>query len=193
MHDYTEHDEDDFKADLVALVPHMRAFARHLCHDVVLADDLVQDALLRAWNSRGGFTPGTNLKAWTFTILRNGFLSLKRRDWRSCELDPMVAEETLCAVTNPASALELNELRRAMAMLPSDQNEALLLVGAAGLSYDEAAGICDVAVGTIKSRVSRARLKLRELLKEGDLMDDGILPHNAMSMIERTAEALRAA
>jgi RNA polymerase sigma-70 factor (ECF subfamily) len=182
-----------FKADLTALIPQMRAFARTLCRDAVFADDLAQDAVMRAWTSRAAYAPGTNLRAWVFMILRNGFLSHKRRSWRSCELDPTVAAETLIAVSSPTSALELNDLRRAMNMLPEEQCEALTLIGAAGLSYDEAAEICGVAVGTIKSRVSRARNRLVEILEAGDLMEDGVQPHAAMAAIFARADTLRAA
>ncbi|MDB5457626.1 MAG: polymerase, sigma-24 subunit, subfamily, partial [Caulobacter sp.] len=153
-----------FQRDLTALIPSMRAFARSLCLNPVHGDDLAQDALLKAWKSRDGYTPGTNLKAWTFMILRNQFLSEKRRSWRSCSLDQDVAEQTLVAVSDPTKALELNDLRCAMARLPTDQREALILVGAAGLSYEDVAEICGVAVGTIKSRVSRARANLQDIL-----------------------------
>jgi len=193
MTDFTPAQEASFKADLVALIPHMRAFARTLCHDFTLAEDLAQDALARAWRCRTSYEPGTNLKAWVFMILRNGFYSHTRRSWRSCELDPEVAASTLVAVSNPTGALELNDLRRAMNMLPSDQREVLILIGAAGLSYEEAADICGVAVGTVKSRVSRARARLAEILEGGELDDDGIMPHAAMADIFSRADRLRAA
>ena len=111
-------DDDDFRTELVALIPHMRAFARTLCNDRAQAEDLAQDALARAWASRDRFEMGTNMKAWTFMILRNQFYSDKRRSWRSSQLDPEVAERTLVAVTSGTANLELDELRRAMAMLP---------------------------------------------------------------------------
>ncbi len=193
MTEFTPAQEASFKADLVALIPQMRAFARTLCRDATFAEDLAQDALARAWRCRASYEPGTNLKAWVFMILRNGFYSHTRRSWRSCELDPEVAASTLVAVTNPTGALELNDLRRAMNMLPDDQREALILIGAAGLSYEEAAETCGVAIGTVKSRVSRARSRLAEILEEGDLADDGILPHAAMADIFSRADQLRAA
>jgi RNA polymerase sigma-70 factor (ECF subfamily) len=190
---HTAAEEAAFRSDLTGLIPHMRAFARTLCRDPILADDLAQDALARAWASRASYAPGTNLKAWVFMILRNGFFSHKRRSWRACELDPTVAESTLIAVSDPTSALELNDLRRAMAMLPLEQREALTLIGAAGMSYEEAAEICGVAVGTIKSRVSRARSSLVRILDEGDLIDDGLRPEAAMSSIFADVHRLRAA
>ena len=107
-----------FKSDLIPLIPRMRAFARTLCGDATQADDLAQEALAKAWASRASYTPGTNLKAWTFMIVRNQFYSDKRRSWRSSSLDPEVAERTLIAVTNPDGGLELDEMRRALAMLP---------------------------------------------------------------------------
>ena len=156
--------EDDFKADLIALIPQMRAFARTLCGDRTQAEDLAQDTLLRAWNSRASFQAGTNLKAWTFMILRNQFYSDKRRSWRSTPLDPETAERTLVATTNPIATLELDEVRRALAMLPDDQREALIMIGAGGLSYEEVSEICGVAVGTIKSRVARGRVAFESLM-----------------------------
>jgi RNA polymerase sigma-70 factor (ECF subfamily) len=193
MTTYTDAQAATFKADLIALIPQMRAFARTLCRDQTFADDLAQDALAKAWGSRDSYQPGTNLKAWTFMILRNAFYSHARRSWRTCELDPTVAEATLVSVSNPTAAIELNDMRRAMAMLPTDQSEALILIGAAGLSYEEAAEICGVAVGTIKSRVSRARTRLAEILEEGDLVDDGIMPQGAMAAIFQRVDQLRAA
>jgi RNA polymerase sigma-70 factor (ECF subfamily) len=180
-----------FRADLTALIPHMRAFARTLCRDATLADDIAQDALLSAWNARESFQPGTNMRAWVFMILRNGFYSHARRSWRSSPLDQTVAEQ-LVAVDNPSGGLELDDLRRAMNMLPDDQREALILVGAGGFSYEEAAHICGAAVGTIKSRVSRARARLAELLARGNLISDDVQPSAAMESILRQLAAMQA-
>lgn len=105
------------------------------------------------------------MKAWTFTILRNAFLSDKRRSWRNQPLNPVVAETMLVANDDPASAEDLLDVRNAMQLLPIDQREALILIGAAGLSYEQAAEICGCAVGTIKSRVSRARDALTAILE----------------------------
>jgi RNA polymerase sigma-70 factor (ECF subfamily) len=150
-------DDATFKSELTLLIPHLRAFARSLCRDASLADDLAQDAMLKAWKARESFHPGTNMKAWAFTILRNAFYSEKRRSWRRQPLDPEVAEATLVSSSNPTDGLELLALRNALAKLPVDQKEALILVGAGGMSYEEAAEVCGCAVGTVKSRVSRAR------------------------------------
>jgi RNA polymerase sigma-70 factor, ECF subfamily len=161
-------DSATFKRELTLLIPHLRAFARSLCRDASQADDLAQDAMLKAWNARESFHPGTNMKAWAFTILRNAFYSEKRRSWRRQPLDPEVAEATLVSSSNPTDGLELLALRNALAKLPVDQKEALILVGAGGMSYEEAAEVCNCAVGTIKSRVSRARKAVIEILETNE-------------------------
>ena len=186
------HADNEFKAELTALIPQMRAFARSLCRDAVAADDLAQDALLKAWNNRDSYQPGTNMKAWTFMILRNQFYSDKRRSWRSSQLDPEVAERTLEAASNPIAALELDEVRRALACLPDDQREALILIGAGGLSYEEVSEICGCAIGTIKSRVSRARDRLAAIIEAGDYGQDDVLPSGAMASIIAQLDGLRA-
>ena len=185
--------DDAFKTELTGLIPQMRAFARSLCRDAVAADDLAQDALLKAWNNRSSYQAGTNMKAWTFMILRNQFYSDKRRSWRSTQLDPEVAERTLVAVSNPIASLELDEVRRALAKLPEDQREALILIGAGGLSYEEVSEICGCAIGTIKSRVSRARDRLAAIIEDGSYGQDDILPSSAMATIIAELDGLRAA
>ena len=166
--------EAQFKADLVALIPHLRAFARTMTGNSTEADDLAQEALAKAWRRRDSFTMGTNMKAWAFMILRNQFYSDMRRAWRSVRLDQEAAERTLLASDDPNAPIELNELRMALAALPTDQREALILVGAGGMSYEEAAEICNCAVGTVKSRVSRARDALRRIIETGAFKrDDG--------------------
>lgn len=163
----------DFQRDLIALIPHMRAFARSLCGNAADADDLAQDAVAKAWKSRDSYQLGTNLKAWTFMILRNQFYSDKRRSWRSMPLDQEVAERTLVAYGNADDALALDDVRQALAMLPDAQREALIMVGAGGFSYEEAAEVMGVAVGTVKSRVSRARVDLAAILETGQYVRDG--------------------
>ncbi|MDO9433362.1 MAG: sigma-70 family RNA polymerase sigma factor [Pseudomonadota bacterium] len=185
--------DEAFKTELTGLIPQMRAFARSLCRDATAADDLAQDALLKAWNNRNSYQPGTNMKAWTFMILRNQFYSDKRRSWRSTQLDPEVAERTLVAVSNPIASLELDEVRRALAKLPEDQREALILIGAGGLSYEEVSEICGCAIGTIKSRVSRARDRLASLLEDGAYDQDDILPSSAMGNLIAQLDSLRCA
>ena len=183
--------EDTFMGELTGLIPNMRAFARSLCGNATEADDLAQEALAKAWAHRESFEPGTNMKAWTFMIIRNQFYSEKRRSWRRQPLDPEVAERTLVAVTSATGTLELDEVRRAMARLPDDQREALILIGAGGLSYEEAAEIAGVAVGTVKSRVSRARDRLASILFDGDYDKDGLSPSDAMSSILFDMDRLR--
>lgn len=178
-------DEEAFRSDLTALIPHLRAFARSLCGNATLADDVAQDTLLKAWNARERFIPGSNLKAWTFTILRNQFYSIKRRSWRATSLEPEVAEQTIVATSDAEQSVHLNELRRGLDMLQDDQREAIILIGASGLSYEEAAEICGCAVGTIKSRVSRARKALEVIMESGkfDTDADSVDAVNAMDAI----------
>src|SRR5580700_9841608 len=141
----TERDEA-FRRELERLIPHLRAFARTLAGDPTSADDLAQEAMMKAWDARASFQMGTNMKAWTFMILRNQFYSEKRRSWRQTQLDQDAAERTLVAVDDPQSPVALDELRMGLGMLPAEQREALILVGAGGFAYEEAAAICDCAV-----------------------------------------------
>jgi len=182
--------DEAFRTELVALIPHLRAFARTLCGDPTAADDLAQDAMLKAWDARQSFEMGTNMKAWTFMILRNQFYSEKRRSWRQSQLDQEAAERTLVAVDNPEAPVALDELRQGLAMLPPEQREALILVGAGGFAYEEAAAICNCAVGTVKSRVSRARRALQAVLESGNYQRDGSAAGDAMDSILADAERL---
>lgn len=179
-----------FRLELEGLIPHLRAFARTLCGDPTAADDLAQDAMLKAWDARQSFEMGTNMKAWTFMILRNQFYSEKRRSWRQSQLDQEAAERTLVAVDDPEAPVALDELRQGLAMLPPEQREALILVGAGGFAYEEAAAICDCAVGTVKSRVSRARRALQGILESGAYRRDGSSAGEAMATILADAERL---
>ena len=182
--------DEAFRRELVGLIPHLRAFARTLCGDPTAADDLAQDAMLKAWDARASFEMGTNMKAWTFMILRNQFYSEKRRSWRQSQLDQEAAERTLVAVDDPEAPVALDELRQGLAMLPIEQREALVLVGAGGFAYEEAAAICECAVGTVKSRVSRARRALQGILESGAYTRDGSSAGEAMSSILAHAERL---
>lgn len=182
--------DEAFKKELVGLIPHLRAFARTLCGDATAADDLAQDAMMKAWDARASFQMGTNMKAWTFMILRNQFYSEKRRSWRQSQLDQEAAERTLVAVDDPEAPVALDELRLSLTMLPPEQREALILVGAGGFAYEEAADICGVAVGTVKSRVSRARRALQAILDEGAYERDGGAAGDAMRSILADAERL---
>src|SRR6516165_2660389 len=182
--------DEIFKRDLVTLIPQLRAFARTLAGDPTAADDLAQDAMLKAWDARESFELGTNMKAWTFMILRNQFYSERRRSWRQSQLDQEVAERTLVAVDDPEAPVALDELRQGLAMLPAEQREALILVGAGGFAYEEAAAICGCAVGTVKSRVSRARRALQAILESGAYRRDGSAAGEAMATILADAERL---
>ena len=181
---------DGFLIGLTALIPQLRAFARTLCGNAAMAEDLAQEALLKAWAARDSFEMGTNMKAWTFMILRNQFYSMKRRAWRENHLDPEVAERTLVAVDDPEAPVALDELRQALAMLSAEQREALILVGAGGFAYEEAADICCCAVGTVKSRVSRARRALQAILQDGTYQRDHEPPGEAMETIVADASRL---
>ena len=150
--------------DILATLPRLRAFAISLSGKVDRADDLVQETLLRALTNINSFEPGTNLQAWLFTILRNQFRTEYRKRRREVEdVDGRFAEN-LTTAPGQQSHLEFQEFRQALTQLPADQREALILVGASGFSYEEAAQICGCAIGTIKSRVNRARARLAEIL-----------------------------
>jgi RNA polymerase sigma-70 factor (ECF subfamily) len=151
--------------DMVALVPQLHTFARSLCRDGVRADDLVQEALMSAINNIQRFKPGTNLKAWLFTIVRNEHYSqLRRGKFEAHGMDIELLPEPSVPPDHDGK-LELRDLNRALASLSPGQRTALILVSVSGFSYEEAAEICGCAVGTIKSRVARARETLLELLE----------------------------
>ena len=163
---------------LLGAVPSLRAFAISLSGDVDRADDLVQDTLVRALANVHRFEPGTNLNAWLFTILRNLFHSEYRKRRREVEDADGSYAATLRTAPDQHAHLDFEDLRAALAKLPQDQREALLLVGAQGFAYDDAAAICGCAVGTIKSRVNRARRRLAELMfldDAEDLVSDGLV------------------
>src|SRR5437899_8176725 len=149
---------------MLTAVPGLRAFAISLSGNVDRADDLVQETLLRAIANINSFEPGTNMSAWLFTILRNLFRSEYRKRRREVEDGDGRYADSLKSHPEQPGRVEFEELRTALAKLPPDQREALILVGASGFSYEEAAAICDCAVGTIKSRVNRARTRLSDLL-----------------------------
>ena len=151
------------------VIPHLRAFGRSLSGSRDLADDLVQETLLKAWAARKRFQAGTNMRAWTFIILRNLFLSQMRRARFKGEWDELTASKLLAAPASQDRHIELGDMQRALLHLPQPQREALILVGAGGFAYEEAAEICGCAVGTIKSRVARGRVALESLLNDGKL------------------------
>ena len=159
----------EFKDELARVIPHLRAFGRSLSGNRDLADDLVQETLLKAWAARLRFQAGTNMRAWTFIILRNLFLSQMRRARFKGEWDELTANRLLAMPASQDRHVELGDMQRALLHLPQPQREALILVGAGGFAYEEAADICGCAVGTIKSRVARGRVALEALLSEGKL------------------------
>ena len=161
--------DEDFKDQLAAVIPHLRAFGRSLSGSRDLADDLVQETLLKAWAARLRFQAGTNMRAWTFIILRNLFLSQMRRARFKGEWDEITASKILAAPASQDRHIELGDMQRALMHLPQPQREALILVGAGGFAYEEAAEICGCAVGTIKSRVARGRVALEALLSSGKM------------------------
>ena len=156
------------RENLLAAVPSLRAFAISLSGNVDRADDLVQETLLRALANIDSFEPGTNMPAWLFTILRNLYRSEYRKRRREVEDPEGRYTESLKSHPEQVSRLEMNEFRTALAKLQPDQREALILVGASGFSYEEAAKICGCAVGTIKSRVNRARNTIAKSLSIED-------------------------
>lgn len=162
-------DKADFKKELTDVVPHLRAFARGLCGRADMADDLVQETMLKAWAAQDRFEPGTSMRAWTFVILRNAYLTDMRRNRFRGEYDEGVAERILTAPASQEEPIHLSDMHRALLTLPPERREALLLVGAGGFSYEEASEICGCAIGTIKSRVGRARAALNTMLDEGNI------------------------
>ena len=163
-----------FRDQLVALIPSLRSFARGLCGSREMADDMAQDAMLRGWAARASYTPGTNFRAWMFMILRNQFYTTIRKDRRTTSLDPEVAERMLVAAPAQQHAVHLADVAKALLKLPPEQREVLMLIGANGLSYEEAAEVIGCAIGTIKSRLARGRKALTELIEgpgDGALFD----------------------
>jgi RNA polymerase sigma-70 factor, ECF subfamily len=158
-------------------IPHLRAFAISLSGNITYADDLVQTALMRGLENLDKFQPGTSMQAWLFTILRNHFYTEMRRR-REVQDPDGVMVGNLATIPEQGARLDFNDMQSALARLSVEQREALLLVGAEGLSYEEAASICGTTLGTIKSRISRARTRLAELLDlepEEDLGPDRLV------------------
>jgi len=156
--------DSEFEAGLAKLMPFVRALAQSLSRTRELAEDLAQEALTKAWQSRRSFSPGSNLKAWLFTILRNEFYSHQRRAWRQIPLDEELAATIPAPSDEQEWAVELSDAASAMRKLPDIHRDALILV-AGGFSYEDAAVLLRSPVGTVKSRVGRARKSLREKLE----------------------------
>jgi len=163
--------DTEWRNEVVAMIPALRAFAWSLSHNGSDADDLVQDTLIKAWSNRDKFEPGTNLRAWLFTILRNTYYTQVIR--RRREVRDETGEYANNMRTPPTQdwSIAMRALQAGLAQLPDEHREALILVGAAGLSYEEAAEICGCALGTIKSRVNRARARLLKIMDAEEAAD----------------------
>ena len=161
--------DSEFKRQLAAAIPHLRAFGRSLSGSADLADDLVQETMLKAWVARGRFLAGTNMRAWTHVILRNVYFSQVRRARFKGEWDEFSADLMLAVPAGQESHIALSDMQRALMQLPAEQREALILMGAGGMTCEQVAQISQCATGTVKSRVARARAALRALLEGGQL------------------------
>ncbi|MFG5381252.1 MULTISPECIES: RNA polymerase sigma factor [unclassified Yoonia] len=162
----------DPRDELVDHLPALRAFAMSLTRNRATADDMMQDTVLKAWSNIDKFTPGTNMRAWLFTILRNNFYTSRRKLNREvADVDDVMSGQ-LSVKPEHDGRLQMMDFKVAFNQLPDEQREALILVGASGFSYEDAGEMCGVATGTMKSRVNRGRAKLTQLLK---LEDDDTL------------------
>lgn len=159
---------DEFKQQMLALIPSLRAFARGLCGNRDLADDLAQEAMARAWAARDSFTPGTNFRAWMFMIVRNQFYTTIRKNSRMTSWDPEAAERLLVTPSTQHVGIDLTDVEKALGKLPAEQREMLLLVAAGGMSYEEAAAVAGCALGTVKSRIARGRAALTRMIDGAD-------------------------
>jgi RNA polymerase sigma-70 factor (ECF subfamily) len=171
----------DFRAELVAHLPHLRAVARALTGHRDRADDLVNDTVLKALSAEEQFQPGTYLKAWLMTILRNHYINGLRRTRIEVETIGEIPEAALPSAPNQEHVVEVNEVANALQRMSVEHREILVLVSAAGLSYEEASEVCGCAVGTIKSRLNRARNELKKVLTKsrglaGEPRGDGTIP-----------------
>jgi RNA polymerase sigma-70 factor, ECF subfamily len=164
----------EFRDALVREMPDLRAYAVSLSGSFHLADDLLQETLMKAWSAAQSFAPGSNLRAWLITILRNTYFSQYRRRGREIPDEDGVHAARLATPPNQEGALDLADFQIALAKLAPEHRDVLLMIGASGLSYEEAAEISGVAVGTIKSRLNRARAKLAILLGVTDAADLGM-------------------
>ena len=154
----------NWRDDVIAMIPALRAFAWSLSHNSSDADDLVQDTLIKAWTNRDKYEMGTNLRAWLFTILRNTYYTTVVRRRREVRDEDGFYAATLTSAANQDWSVAVSALQAALKRLPDEHREALVLVGGAGLTYEEAAEVCGCALGTIKSRVNRARNRLLKLM-----------------------------
>lgn len=182
----------EFREQMVKLIPALRSFARGLCGNRDLADDLAQDAMMRAWAAQDSFTPGTNFRAWMFMIVRNQFYTTIRKNSRMTSWDPEAAERILVTPATQGQTVEVNEVAEALKKLPDEQREMLLLIGAGGMSYEEAAEIAGCAIGTVKSRLARGRAALSLLINGPDEESGADSTNGAATTPFRQKEAARA-
>ncbi len=180
--------KSDLESLLIKSVPNLRAFANSLCGDPAKADDLVQDTLVKAWTNLPKFEEGTNLRAWLFTILRNTYFSNLRKRRREVEDADGAMAERLSVLPAQHGHMDMLDFKKAFNQLTDDQKEVLVLVGAEGFSYEEAAEITGCAIGTVKSRVNRARSALTKILKLGDSEEFG----SEASLVGLVASSVRA-
>ena len=173
-HSSEAQETDSLRKELIKTIPNLRAFALSLCGNSDRADDLVQETLVKAWANIASFSFGTNMAAWLFTILRNIFYSEYRKRRREVSDPDGELAARLSSLPDQPGHMDFLDFKAALLKLPADQREALILVGASGMSYEAAAAICHCAVGTMKSRVNRARSRLIELLvlQDSDALGD---------------------
>ncbi|MEO0461776.1 MAG: sigma-70 family RNA polymerase sigma factor [Pseudomonadota bacterium] len=181
----------NFKKQMVASQDALKRFALRLCNRQDMAEDLMQETLMKAWAARQQFKPGSNFLSWAFTILRNTWLNQLRREKKFvAEFDDQAAERILSAPPSQVATFELADLQRAMSELPTDQLEAVMLVGPGDLTYDEAGEILGCAAGTVKSRASRARATLGDIFDDGKLKMDLADTEDATEIAETFVEAI---
>lgn len=181
----------DPRSELVDHLPALRAFALSLTREGASADDLVQDTIVKAWTHIDKFQPGTNLRAWLFTILRNTFYSARRKTRREVSDSDGIHAARQATRPEHDGRLAMNDFRAAFQQLPDEQREALILVGASGFSYEEAAGMTGVAVGTVKSRANRGRRRLAELLKLEDGEELAMTDNSTLAVMAQNTPILR--
>jgi RNA polymerase sigma-70 factor (ECF subfamily) len=179
-----------FQGDLLALVPHLRAFARVLCGGREFADDLAQDTLAKAWAAKARFEEGSNMKAWLFTILRHEYYSRGRRSWRQVPWDMEKADRIPAIADAQSWSSDLSDTAHSLHDLPDQQREAVILIGAGGFSYEEGAKICGIPLGTMKSRVARGRTALTEALAGNEPRERHVLSGTASEDILAQLSAL---
>ncbi len=182
-----------FRDQLVALLPSLRAFSRGLCGRRDMADDLAQDTVLRAWAARSSYTQGSNFRAWMFMIMRNQFYTTVRKNARTTSLDPEVAERVLVVAPAQQNGINIEDVAKALQKLPVEQREVLLLIGANGLTYEDAAEVLGCAIGTVKSRLARGRNALAALIDgpSGDELFDSLPQHSEQGKGQEAASTFR--